>query len=181
MGFGFNLGMIIIILPLTGLLFLIWLITRKKIFRYSLAIIWGGIVGLVIMLLAARPFFEKIKLNKDDYYGEYVIDRSFFPGEQADWQYNHFRFKITEDDSIFFYVTEQDNVLQTYKGVVSTTKPYSSARLIIEMDQPTHHVITSNPTTYRDIWHFNLVFDSPYFDNMFFKKGDWKPISNEEN
>ena len=32
MGFGFNLGMILIILPLSGLLLIIWLITKKQYF-----------------------------------------------------------------------------------------------------------------------------------------------------
>jgi hypothetical protein len=45
------------------------------------------------------------------------------------------------------------------------------------MEQPTHHIMTSNPTTYRGVWDFDLVFNSPAFDNMYFTKGKWKPIN----
>lgn len=176
MGFGFNLLMILIILPLTGLLILIWIISRKRIFGISIVIIWCGIIGLFILSYAVKPFFEKVKLDKEDYFGEYIIDRFYFPGKQADWQYDRYRFKVTEDDSIFFYVTDKANILETYKGTTSNPQPYSSARLEIKMDQPIHHVMSSNPTTYRDTWDFYLVFHSPKFNNMFFKKGKWEPI-----
>jgi hypothetical protein len=39
------------------------------------------------------------------------------------------------------------------------------------MEQPTHHIMTSNPTTYRSAWSFYLVFYSPKFNNVYFKKG----------
>jgi hypothetical protein len=177
MGFGFNLGMILIVLPLTGLLLLIWIVSRKKIFGVFLGIIWGGIFGLVLLSVVLRPLFEKVTLDKEDYYGQYVVDRTYFSGEQADWQYNYFRFEITENDSIYFYKTEGAAVVEVFKGVVSYPTPYSSARLAIKMDQPTHHVVSSNPITYRNIWGFYLVFNSPRFHNMFFTKGDWEPIA----
>ena len=62
---------------------------------------------------------------------------------------------------------------------IKTTTPYSSARLIIEMEQPTHHIMTSNPTTYRSAWDFYLVFKSPKFYNVFFEKRKWKPIEKK--
>jgi len=176
MGFGFNLGMIFIVLPLTGILLFIWLISRKRIFGIFLALIWGGIFSLIIISFGLRPFFEKIVLDKEDYYGEYIINRAYFSGSQSDWQYNHFRFEITKDDSIFFYKTDDENILATHKGVITYPKPYNSARLDINMNQPTHHVISSNPTTYRKVWDFYLVFYSSKFNNMFFTKGEWKPI-----
>ena len=119
---------------------------------------------------------SKTELDKKDYYGEYVINRDYFKGEQTNWQYNHFRFEITDEDSIFFYVTDKEKILKTFRGSIKTTTPYSSARLIIEMEQPTHHIMTSNPTTYRSAWDFYLVFKSPKFYNVFFEKRKWKPI-----
>lgn len=107
-----------------------------------------------------------------------MINRDYFKGEQCDWQYNHFRFEIAENDSIYFHVTEGQKILETYKGRISTTTQYSSARLIISMQNPTHHIMKSNPTTYRSAWSFYLVFDSERFDNVFFKKGKWKPIKS---
>lgn len=118
----------------------------------------------------------KTELKKKDYYGEYIIDRDCFPGKQADWQYEHFRFEINEHDSIFFFVTNKEKIVRTFRGTVSTTHSNSSQRLIINMKQPTHHILSSNPTVYRSTWSFYLVFYSPKFNNVFFKKGRWKQL-----
>lgn len=44
------------------------------------------------------------------------------------------------------------------------------------MPKPTHHVLATNPTIYRSVWGFTLVFNSPEFDNMFFTKGNWEKL-----
>jgi len=176
MGFGFNLFFIFILVPLTGILLLIWLITRKKIFGKVLGLIWGGIFGLVILSSTIRYITSTKELEKEDYYGEYIVNRDYFPGKQADWQYNSFRFEIKENDSIYFYKTDKDKILKTYTGTISTTKPYNSERLLINVVEPKHHILTSYPTTYRSTWGFYLVFYSPKFNNVYFKKGNWKPI-----
>lgn len=171
-----GLGFIFIIFPLTILLLVLWVFTKKKIFSILLLVKWGILFLIFILSTVLRPFFSKIILDKSDFYGEYIIDRSYFPGKQADWQYNTFRFEIKENDSIFFYVTEGKTKLKTYKGTISTPAPYKSARLVIKMEQPTHHVMSSNPTIYRDVWDFFMVFNSPKFHNMYFRKGTWKEI-----
>lgn len=178
MGFGFYLFFIYILVPLTGMLLIAWFISRKLLIGKILGFIFIGMTGLVFLVITLNWATSKTVLNKKDYYGEYVINRNYFKGKQTDWQYNHFRFEITEEDSIFFYVTDKERILKTYRGTISTTNPnnYISDRLIIEMEQPTHHIIKSNPTTYRSAWSFYLVFYSPKFKNVFFKKGKWKSI-----
>jgi len=151
MGFGFNLGMIFIVLPLSIFLVLIWSFTKNDIFLKALSGLWIMIVLLVITSFLLRPFFTKKVLDRQDYYGDYIIDRDFFKGHNADWQYNSFRFTITPQDSIFFHITEGASVLETHKGIIKTVKPTSSHRLIVEMEDPGHHVLQSNPTTYRDV------------------------------
>ena len=175
MGFGFNLFFIFILVPLTGILLIAWLLSRKLWIGKILGFIWLGIFGLALLSGIVQWLTSKTELEKEDYYGEYVVNRDYFEGEQTDWQYNHFRFEITDEDSIFFYVTDKEKILKTFRGTIKTTTPYSSARLIIEMEQPTHHILTSNPTTYRSAWNFYLVFKSPKFYNVFFEKGKWKP------
>jgi hypothetical protein len=176
MGFGFNLFFIFILVPLTGILLIAWLLSRKLWIGKILGFIWLGIFALALLSGIVQWLTSKTELDKEDYYGEYVINRDYFEGEQTDWQYNHFRFEITDEDSIFFYVTDKEKILKTFRGTIKTTTPYSSARLIIEMEQPTQHILTSNPTTYRSAWDFYLVFKSPKFYNVFFEKGKWKPI-----
>lgn len=115
-------------------------------------------------------------LKKEDYHGQYIICRDRYPGAQADWQYNHYRFEITDKDSLLFYETENEKIIKTYRGTISTITPYKSARLMIQMDSGRNHILTENPTTYRNSWNFYLVFHSPIFGNVFFKKGKWKPL-----
>ena len=181
MGFGFNLLFVFIIAPLlilsTGSLLVIWLITRKKIFGKIVAFCWLGVFGFFVFTGTFIKLFSQKELQKRDYYGQYVVNRNYFKGEQADWQYNTFRFEIKKNDSIFFYVTDRKKILKTYRGTVSTTSQYRSARLIIDMEPPAHHILSSNPTTYRSTWSFYLVFYSPNFNNVFFKKEKWKSIT----
>ena len=176
MGFGFNLFFVFILVPLTAILLLIWLFSGKKLFGKTLGVIWLGIFGLIFFSMTIKCLTSKTELKKKDYYGQYIVNRDFFPGKQSDWQYDNFRFEIKENDSIYFYVTDKEKILKTYKGTITTTKPYSSERLIINMEKPTHHILTSNPTTYRSAWSFYLVFYSPKFNNVYFKKGQWKPL-----
>ncbi len=167
---------IFILVPFTGILLLAWWGTRKKIFGKIVGYFWLGLFGLFVLGTIIRLLTDKKKLEKNDYYGEYIVNHDYFPGKQADWQYNNFRFEIKENDSIYFYVTDRQKILKTYRGTITTTKAYSSERLIINMEQPVHHIMTNNPTTYRSAWSFNLVFYSQKFNNVYFKKGQWKPL-----
>lgn len=177
MGFGFNLFFIFILVPTTIIFLLIWLFSKKQIFGKTIGIVWLSIFGLALFSYIVQTLTSKKELKKKDYYGQYIVDRDFFAGKHADWQYNNFRFEITENDSIYFYVTENEKILQTFRGTIATAQPYSSERLIINMQQPTHHIMASNPTTYRSAWSFYLVFESLKFNNVYFKKGQWTPIA----
>ena len=173
---GLGILIFFVIVPLTVILLLIWAISRKAIFGKLLGLMWLGIAGIIVFSISASWLFSKKELSKSDYYGQYVVNRDYFSGEQADWQYNHFRFEITDQDSIFFHMTDYGEIVKTYRGSISTSKSYKSARLRIKMDQPTHHIMAMNPTTYRNSWSFYMVFYSSKFNNVFFKKGKWKPI-----
>jgi hypothetical protein len=179
MGFGFNFFFILILIPLTIIFLIGWLVTKKSIYGKIAGIIWLGVIGLGIISVIIHSLRAKKILKKKDYYGQYVIDRSYFSGKQADWQYNHFRFEIKENDSIYLYITDNDKILKKFAGTVATVNPYGSERLSIRMQQPVHHVFTSNPTIYRSTWSFYMVFNSPKFGNMFFKKGEWNPRIQE--
>ncbi len=180
MGFGFNLFFVFILVPLTGILLVTWLLTRKKLLGKTLGLILLGILGLVLLSSITQWLTAKTILEKEDYYGEYVINRDYFPGRQTEWQYDNFRFEIKDNDSIYFYVTDKEKILKTYRGTIKTTDPHlhRSERLIINMEQPTFHILTCNPTTYRSAWSFYLVFYSPKFNNVYFKKGKWKLLKN---
>ena len=171
-----GLGFVFIVFPTSIVLFLLWIFTQKKLFGNALIGIWGAMILLWILSAVLQPFYTKKVLDKSDFYGEYIIDRDYFSGKQADWQYNNFRFEIKENDSIFLYVTDGKIINNTFKGTVSTVAPYQSARLVIKMEKPTHHIIDSNPIIYREVWDFFMVFNSAKFHNMYFRKGKWKEI-----
>lgn len=176
MGFGFNLFLIFILIPLIGILLILFGITKNKFFGKSIGFIIIGILSLMVISGISQWIKSKKVLTKEDYYGEYIINRDFFKGKQSDWQYENYRFKITEKDSILFFVMQQGKVLKTYKGKIKTVNPYGSERIVIEMEKPTIHILETNPTIYRSSCDFYLVFNSAKFKNMYFKKGEWKPL-----
>ncbi|GGF21443.1 hypothetical protein GCM10011383_36370 [Hymenobacter cavernae] len=126
--------------------------------------------------MITKVLFGNRNIERDDLYGEYIIDRSKFPGRQADWQYNHFRFQITRDDKFYFYLMEEGKVVKVYTGAVSFLEDYVRPRLVLQINTPTYHIIEDNPTLYYTGSSFYYVFNSPKFGNVFFVKGDWKPI-----
>ncbi len=176
MGFGFSLLVLFILLPATAILLLLWMLSGRKEFGGALGLIWGGILALVLLSVILRPFTTQKKLSKKDFYGNYVVDRDFFPGRQADWQYNRFRFSIKKNDSIYLHVTDKRRILKTYRGHISTLDHYASARPVVEITPPTHHIVASSLTIYRSVWSFYLVFSSSKFGNVFFRKEKWKAI-----
>ncbi|HXU25721.1 MAG TPA: hypothetical protein VN698_00710, partial [Bacteroidia bacterium] len=159
---GFFLG-VLLVFVLTAILLLFWLGKGNIIYLKLIGIIWLGVFGLFFLGIIVNFIKSKKELKKTDYYGQYIINRAYFKGKQADWQYNTYRFEIKENDTLYFYVTDKDKIVQTYKGKISTTAPYSSERLIVEMVQP-YHVLNTNPTLYRSAWSFYLVFNSPKYN-----------------
>jgi hypothetical protein len=100
--------MILFVVPLSAILLITWFITRKTIGENHW-FLWLGLLAMVMLISGLNWILGKPNLEKDDYYGQYIVDRSYFSGKQADWQYNHFRFEIKDNDSIYFYVTEKKN------------------------------------------------------------------------
>ncbi|MCR5863314.1 hypothetical protein LRS05_14810 [Flavobacterium sp. J372] len=179
MGFGFSLGMIFIIFPTIVVLLILLAVTRKPIFGKAILAIVIGIFTLVIAASVVGFIFSKKKLDGSDFYGTYVIDRAFYPGKQADWQYNSFRFEIKKNDSVYFYHTDGNKILKVHKGIAEIRDyGYGSARIAIKMSRPTHHIVADYPTIYRRTWDLYMVLHSEKFNNVFFKKGDWEPITD---
>ena len=167
---------LVFLLLITFSFFIVGIITKNKKYIKLPLLFWCIILVLYLIALGMHHLNAKIVLEKEDFYGTYTIDRNYFPGEQANWQYNHFRFEIKENDSIYFNVTEGLDIIKTYKGKIYTRAPFKSARPVIRMEEPTHHILTTNPTIYRKSWNFMMVFKSPKFHNMYFRKGEWEEI-----
>jgi hypothetical protein len=176
MGFLFALFIGFGLIATSIILVILWVGTKRRLFGIILGVVWSfffAFIGLVAILYMIR---EARELKQEDIYGEYVIDRSKYPGKEADWQYDHFRFIITHQDSIYFCITDQKRVIKTYVGKVDFHPSYKIPRVILSFPEPRYHVVDSNPTLFRQSGSFYYVFDSPLYHNMFFKKAAWTPI-----
>ena len=169
MGFGFNLfGFPLLILSTIGL-FIFFLISRKKITLTILGSLWGFTILIFIFGSIADHYRKPIRLTKQDIIGEYRIDKTFYPGKNANWQYKHFKFYITDKDSILFLIMKEKGIpLAFYKHKIN----YSDgppALWKINTDS-THHILKNQPTLYRGHDKFYYVFHSEKYGNMFFRK-----------
>ena len=64
MGFGFNLFFVFLLIPLTVILLVIWLLTRKKFFGNVIGFVWVGIFGFMFFALTVRWLTTKKELKK---------------------------------------------------------------------------------------------------------------------
>ncbi len=154
----------------------LFFVSKQSKTKKTVKLIWLGVTFLVLFLVVLNVCTSKVILEKSDFYGGYVVDRDFFSGENADWQYSRYRFEIKENDSLYFYVIESEKVLKTYVAAIQEVVPHSSARLKLKENNSYYHVLNSSPTIYREPWGFYLVFNSPFYGNMFFRKGEWGSI-----
>lgn len=172
---GFGLGFIFVLLPLTVLLLILWVETGKRLLGIALGLMWLGAGGIFLLAVVSESMS---KLDPDDFYGEYVIDRTKFPGRQADWQYNHYRFEITPANELRFHVTDGRRIVRTYAVPITFTNLRATPHLVLQLDSSRYHILADNPTLYRTNGEFYYVFESPHFGNVFFTKGHWQPIGD---
>ncbi|WP_295771781.1 hypothetical protein [uncultured Mucilaginibacter sp.] len=178
MGFGVNLAFVFLVIPSTIILLIIAFIGKSKFYLKAVGVMWAVLLSIMVLASVIKWMTSIKQLDKSDYFGSYIVDRSYFAGKQADWQYDHFRFEIKNNDSIYFYKTDGESITKVYKGSITTVRPYGSDRLVVHMDTPIHHIMhDSYPTIYRSAWSFKVVFHSPLYNNVFFKKGEWAELS----
>ena len=184
---GITLFFYFVLLPLSGWLVLTWIVTLCKFKRYStflfLLDFWGVLIFGTCSLWISQSYFKPIVLTQKDIYGTYVIDRDQFPGKQADWQYDNFRFTITPELKMIFESRLYEGIWR--KEIVDDSfstgyfdlnkKQYCNKRIRLHSDLTNHHIIRDNPTLYRKKFNaFYYVFNSEKFGNVFFKKGQWE-------
>lgn len=180
MGFGFNLFLIFVLLPLLALAVILALIFPKSVAAYKeslLSCLTVGVSGIVLLVLFSAIFnylAKPMKLDADDYYGEYVIDKSIFPGKNSEWQYNHFRLEIKYNGDVLLHTLGGNKKMKVYKGnfYIDDNKP--SATIRFEMSKPTSHVMIYQPKVYRSAWGFTLVMKSTKYHHMYFKKKSFR-------
>ena len=83
-------------------------------YRLGCVFLWLPILFIILANITGRwPVIRK--LSPKDIYGVYRIDREFYPGPNADWQYEHYRFEI-KDDTFILTEIEEDRTVHKYTG-----------------------------------------------------------------
>lgn len=118
-----------------------------------------------VFLITLSWLLSPTKPNKSDILGHYVIDRSKWSGKNADWQHQTYTLEVTETHAIlrdartktvWRYRIEWSEVYDHYWSFAEYTKR--------------HHMTDNGPTLYRERFGHYYVFDSPLYDNVFFRK-----------
>ena len=130
-----------------------------------------GTAACVAGLLVWRWATTQVILDREDIYGTYRVDPDFYPGRQADWQHDHYEITIGKGGAITLRESYDGGGTATFSGTYEFTDGHRSApRLRLSGDAYIHHVVSDNPTLYRESWGFYYVFYSPRYGNMFFRK-----------
>lgn len=132
---------------------------------------WIAAFAFLVLGLSLEYYNRPTPLQKSDVIGTYQIDRKFYPGPNAEWQYAHFAFSILPSDSIIFVEANENGTsqkiyqhqLQWVQGIKATWRVIADS---------TSHVLENPPTLYRHRHHFYYVLNSRKFGKMFFRKAD---------
>jgi hypothetical protein len=171
----FSLAFGLIWMPLTIVFIVAFFNRGNKTYLYLLLILWA--IPFILWAIVRIMYPPKMNVTRSNIYGTYVIDRSRYAGKQADWQYDHFKFKIEQPDKFTFYVMEEDTLVAFYRAKVIFSERFPR-RIALEMiDTPAHHIIAENPTLYREPYSFYYVFNSKKLGNVFFTKKKWWEFS----
>jgi hypothetical protein len=126
--------------------------------------------AIIALLYLVGRVSERTVPSKDDIIGTYEIDRSFFPGPNADWQHATYEFKIGED---FASIRDaRTNTTRSYPIEWTYRYHWNFAH-----EGKRHHMISDGPTIYRHTFSHSYIFHSPLYGNVKFKKkshGFWK-------
>lgn len=160
-------GLLLLVLMTVGLLIYSF-IAKNKITLKLLAWLWVFTIFIIVVGSIMNNYSTLIRLTKQDIIGDYKIDTTFYPGKNAKWQYEHYRFTITGSDSLYFYITHKDTIAKTIKVKLKFSNGPPD---LWRVDGITaYHVIKYPPTLYRGYNKFYYVFHSDMYGNMFFRK-----------
>lgn len=161
----------ILLFCISSIFIIIYFVTKRKIFIKLFVGYWLTLVLLFLSLLIVGLVNSPTSVDKDDLYGEYVIDKNMFKGKNADWQSEHFSFEIKENDEFVFFEYYDNGIVKSkHTGNVEFVEGYASPHLRLSQVNPEHQIFDSEPLLVRNNWNFYYVFKSKKFGNVFFKK-----------
>lgn len=173
---SYLLLLVMVFMGIPGIIAIVLLTIRGKPWGYwtlfrATALVFASL-GLFINFIAL--FTTPMNVGASDIYGEYVIDRTMFPGKNADWQYETYQMEITKVDELKLYQLRNGQVVETYLIPVRMLDHYRNTRLKLEPSGDIrHHILRRNPLMVRRPWSHYYVFYSPHYGNMYFRKKGW--------
>lgn len=118
-----------------------------------------------MLLIALGWLSSPTNPSKSDIIGHYEIDRSRYPGKQADWQHATYTLEITGTHAIV-----RDARTKTVWTSHISWRNDQGYRWIFSDYSKRHHMIAGGPAIYRQPFRYYYVFHSPLFGDVFFKK-----------
>jgi len=127
-----------------------------------------GMAATLACLVIGLFLYHYAQVPKWRIPGCYRIDRSFYPGSNADWQYRLFQFEITPNHEYLFHERLGDGSVKTTMGRVVYYR--NSPPFLFRIEGGSlHSLVDEYPSHYRGNFRFYFVFETR-FGNMFWRK-----------
>ena len=131
-------------------------------------VIWVTTVIFISFFVLSSWFFSLTTVNKSKIIGRYEVDTTFYPGVNANWQQQHYRFEVRPHSQFAFFERLADGSEKMYLGNITWANE-KTEKWSISMDID-HHVVPLHPVLYRERFGFYYVFKTKKYGNMFFRK-----------
>lgn len=170
------LPLLLLLVILSSLGYVVLVFSNKQ-RSFSNFMVCTSVTALCLIALGhtIRFFKTPMKVDADDIYGSYVIDREMFPGPNADWQYNKYRMEIKKSGQLILFELAEGKDVVVHHMPISILEYYQNSRLKLVGRAP-HHMLRRQPLLVRQPWSFYYAFNSPHYGNMYFTKGKWRPL-----
>ncbi len=127
----------------------------------SAAIMLLAFVANRIAFMILRPVWP----DRDEIIGHYEIDRSRYPGKQADWQHATYSLQISQNSAVVR--DSRTNTKWEYPIIWYHQPDY---RWTFKDEGKRHHIVAEGPDLYRQRSGYHYVFKSPLYGDVFFRK-----------
>ncbi|MGJ8642303.1 MAG: hypothetical protein ACSHX9_02750 [Luteolibacter sp.] len=156
----------------TGIFALLAIVLRVFSKWKTTSVIGTALVGSAAIMLLIFIFgcifafiFNPVKPDRSEIIGHYEIDRSRYPGKQANWQHATYSLEITSTQVI----VRDTRTKTTWKSAIEWYyQPEYRWKFADSTNR--HHIISEGPAIYRESFGYYYVFRSPLYGDMFFLK-----------
>jgi hypothetical protein len=142
--------------------------TKWKVPKLMAASLIGSVaitLLLIVVIQIENLILRPVQPNNEEIIGHYEIDRSRYPGKQADWQHATYSLQITQNRAI---VRDSRTKTEWAYPIIWYYQPVY--RWTFKDDEKRHHMVAEGPDLYRQRSGYYYVFNSPLYGDMFFRK-----------